>query len=331
MSINLEQVKKELGNYFRTNNKVVREWVYREAQVSKYMRTLTRVKGKFPAQHSVTDHVIQGFASVWNALGTTTFKTNELVNYHQKVNFEIVPADILNSWLAELYQENMKPADMPISKYIAEKELGPKVVEDIEILSGDGVYDNTKLGQFGYSMNGLKKILADGIANVDNPMYRIKLNALQDNNIVAEVTSFERAIPTKVRKSLKYIFMSTSNLERYILDYENKFGANTNYTAENGMKTRLGKRTIVGLDCLDGSDLIFATPEDNFLKLIDIFDAPQVTDVQTLDYKVKIFMEFWLGYGFWINQLVMVSVYTGTSTGLASGSDGTDNNQLYYA
>jgi hypothetical protein len=88
-------------------------------------------------------------------------------------------------------------------------------------------------------------------------------------------------------------------------------------------KTRLGKRTIVGLDNLN-DDTIFSTPDGNMLKLTDIFDFPQVTDIQKADYKLKIFMEFWLGYGFWVNQWVFVST---TSAGSGLGAQ----NSTYYS
>ncbi len=321
LGIDITQIATELGAYFRVNNKEVVQMVYQEAQVAKYMRVITKVKGRFPASHSVSTNVIQGFTTTWAPLGITKFKVNELTAYHQKVNFEIVPADILNTWLAELYTEGQTPEQQPISQYIAQKELYPKVVSDIEYLSGHGAYDAADLGTFGKSMNGLHAILTTGRTDTKNPMYVVGMNALTDTNIVDEVTNFERKIPTNVRRFVTKIFMSTANLERYMLAYENTFGRNINFTADQEMKTRLGKRVIIGLDCLNGYDDIFATPDNNFLKLIDVFDAPAVTDVQRLDYKVKIFMEFWLGIGFWMNQMVIVNTTVGSGSGLNTDND----------
>ncbi len=314
--IDLTAVANELGAYFRVNNKEVKNWVYQEAQAAQYMRTITKVKGKFPAFQSVTGNVIQGFTNVWNEIGTTTFKVNELVAYHQKVNFPIVPADVNNTWLAELDQENLTPAQKPISQYIAQNELKPRVVADLEYLIGNGSYDANNLGVFGKSMNGLITILQNGIVDPNNSMYAIPCDPLTDNTILNIVTLFERRIPMNVRNFVNKIYMSTYNKERYMLDYENQFGRFMQLSPDQALMTRTGRRQIIGLDCLNGSDFIFATPDNNFLKLIDSFDAPQVTDIQVLDYKVKIFMEFWLGVGFWSNQMVMVSVTNGSGSGL---------------
>jgi hypothetical protein len=322
--MNLDQIKTELGNYFRVNSKEVRAMVYQAPQLASYTRPITKVKGKFPAIHSVTGHVVQGFAAVWNEIGETKLRVNELVNFHQKVNFPIVPSELEGSWLAELDQLDLKVEQRPISQYIMEQELKPRVLADIEDLSGNGVYDANDISTYGKSMNGLKKILADGVANADNSMYKIPLAAITPTNIVAQVEIFEDLIPLTVRKFINKIFMSTKNRDRYMKNYRDSFGRNFDYTKNQAVMTYTGMREIVGLDCLNGSDVIFATPDSNFLQLKDLVEPPTVTDIQVLDYKVKVFMEFWLGYGFWMNQLVICSVTAGSGSGLTS------DNETYY-
>jgi hypothetical protein len=323
--MNLDQIKTELGNYFRVNSKEVRAMVYQEPQLAKYTRPITKVKGKFPAIHSVTGHVVQGFAAVWAELGETKMRVNELVNYHMKVNFPIIPSEIEGSWLAELDQLNLKPEQRPISQYIMEQELKPRVLADIEDLSCNGVYDANQIGTYGYAMNGLKKILSDGVANATNSMYKVPLAAITPTNIVGEVEKFEDLIPVTVRSFITKIYMSTKNRDRYLKNYRDNFGRNVDFKKGDAVMTYTGEREIIGLNCLNGSDVIFATPDSNFLQLKDLVEAPTVTDIQVLDYKVKVFMEFWLGYGFWMNQLVICSVTAGSGSGL------TTDNETYFS
>ena len=89
--------------------------------------------------------MVQGFGTDWNELGAMQIEHKILKNYHQKVNFAIVPAEILSSYWAELYAEDKKPEDMPISKYIIENELLPKVIDNLATLSVKGVYDPARL------------------------------------------------------------------------------------------------------------------------------------------------------------------------------------------
>src|SRR5690606_18127748 len=144
------------------------------------------------------------------------------------------------------------------------------------------------------------------------------------SNIVDQVTDFERKLPSLLKSKVKKIFMSENNVERYILDYEDKFGQNK--FQNNALKTRLGKREIVAIPFMETDD-IFTTTENNFVRLIDVFDGkPAITDVQKQDYKVKIFMEFWKGYDFLINELVVMANFSDTTYGLGSQA----LNQKYY-
>ena len=225
-----------------------------------------------------------------------------------------------------MYAEGKDLKDMPISKYIIETELMPKVVDNLQYLSVNGVYDAARLKEFGFSMNGIVQLLADMTAEdvTGNPCFMIPLSALTDTNIVSQVTAFERALPSKFKGQIKKIFMSENNAERYILDYEDKFGQNK--FQNDVLKTRLGKRVIVGLPGAD-DDFIFATTENNFRNLSDMIEnPPQITDIQKQDYTLKIFMEWEKGYDFLINQAVMVANYADARYGLGS----TELNQKYY-
>jgi hypothetical protein len=330
-TININDVVKEVNTYLAHNPTLISVAINRaESVLDKHTKPLTKIKGQFPQGHTLLSNVVQGFSSAgFNELGAAQIEHKILKNYHQKVNFALVPADILSSYWADLYTTGQKPEDMPIAKYIIENELLPKVIDNLATLSVKGVYDPARLAEFGFSMNGIEQILTDMLAQnpataTDHTPFRIPLNALTDVNMVGEITAFERGLPSKTKSKVKKIFMSENNVERYILDYEEKFGQNK--FQNDALKTRLGKREIIGIPGMD-SDLIFATTEDNFRRLIDVFDgAPAVSDVQKENYKVKIFMEFWKGYDFLINQLVYVSNFTNATKGLGS----TALNQKYY-
>jgi len=316
-----------LGAFCRTNNKEIRQGAYQKSVTAKEMKTVPSVKGKFPAFRSITGHVTQAFTSVWTPLGITKFLVNELKNYRQKVNYAFKPDDINASWLAFLYDESKKPADMPLSAYLINQELMPKVVADREILLCQGKYDAANPQKFGASMDGIATQLAVGMAPGSlNPVYQIPFVDITVGNITDQIEQFELGIPEPLKSLLPKVYMSTSNTEKYRLDYFKKYGVYPSYTPEQGMRTVVGNRQIVGLPGLNGTDVIFATPPDNFVRTIDLNDEPVITDIQALDYDVKVFMEWWEGANFWTNQLVVAAAVGGTVTGL--GSDAA--NQEYF-
>ncbi|WP_421811739.1 hypothetical protein [Flagellimonas sp.] len=325
----IDDVVKEVNTYLAHNPDLISASINRaESVLDKHTTPLTKVKGKFPQGSTILSNVVQGFEDVWNELGAMQIDHKILMNYHQKVNFAINPSDILGSYWAHLYAENITREDMPISKYIVEQELLPKVIDDLAFLEIKGVYDANDLATFGKSMNGIEAILAGLLTEVPgtgHTPFKIPLSALTDTNIVDQVTLFERQIPSKIKSKIKKIFMSENNYERYVLQYEEQFGQNQ--FQKDAMKTRLGKREIVALPGMDTDD-IFATPDVNFKRLIDVFDGkPAVTDIQKQDYKVKFFMEFWKGYDFMINEMVLMANYADAEYGLGS----TPLNQKYYS
>ncbi len=324
--MDLSQVKTELGSYWRKNVSIIRGWVYKEADIIKYLNPLTKVKGKYPAFHIIMGHLVQGFQAEWAALGTVKIKANQLQSFHHKVNVPIVPSEVEGSWLAELNNKNLTPIQRPISQYIMEMAIKPAVIQDIEELLIDGVYDEDRLDEFGFSMNGLKEVLRLGKIDTSNPMYRMLLSAVPTaDNIVDVVLEFEQKIPRKLKKKLTRIYMDQKLADDYWLKFNELYGAHFLTKEQDAIRTRLRKLEIVALD-MEGSTDIFTTPNENFLLLTDDLDGngPKITDIQIQDYTVKIFMEWFMGIGFWTNQMVLVSQYTGEGSGLASGDEDTE-------
>lgn len=325
-TISVQDVQKELNEYIKSNTDVVAAGVYAdEITINKYCKTLTAIKGKYPAFHSILTRVVQGFKAEWQELGEAQFKHKMMQNFHQKVNYPVVPSEILNSWLAELYTEGKTAADHPISKYIM-NELMLKVIDDLEDLSQLGEYDEDHFdGEFGTSLDGIAKQVENALANSTHPAYRIPLTAITPENILDEIKKFEKALPKKTRRKCKQIFMSDTQMLEFADQYEQTYGTKVTYKDDDTIKTPLTKMEIVGLPFIPDS-LIFTTVPGNMVRLIDIFDKPTVTDVQILDYKLKVFMEFWLGYDFLINQLLYVAVYDGGAKGLRNSTQ----MKLYY-
>lgn len=327
--LTIDDIVKDAGTYLPANTKIIAASVNQmDIDLDAHTTAITKVKGLYPQGSMLVTNVVQGFSANWNDMGALQIDSKTLKNYRHKVNFGFTPDQVQGSYWAYLYQEGLSPEEMPITKYVVEQMLLPKVTDDCATLSVKGVYNGAALGTFGNAMNGIEKIILDlfaGVPGTDHTPFKVPVTALTDTNIVDQVTVFERNIPEKLKGKVKKIFMSHSNKERYILQYEEQFGQNT-MVNQNKTTTRLGGREIVGLKQMTTDDM-FATIEGNFVRLVDFFDGkPAITDVQKQDYKVKYFMEWWKGYDFLVNELVLVANYTDAEYGLGS----TELNQKYY-
>lgn len=325
-TINVQDVKKEIGEFVENNKDIVSAGVYSdEIALNKHCVTITSINGKFPSFHQIMGHVVQGFKPQWQKLGEAEFKHKILQNFRQKVNFEIIPDEVLNTWLAELFIEGKTKEEHPISKKIME-DLMKKVVDDLDDLSQSGEFDPANAsGQFGKSLDGIATAIVKALADLKHPAFKIPLAVITDANRIDQIKKFEYGLPKKTRKKVKKLFMSTTNQMKYADAYEKEYGTKVTYKDNDTIKTPLTKLEIVGLDSIP-DDLYFAPVEGVMARLIDVFDKPQVTDIQVLDYVLKIFMDWFLGYDFLINELVYVAVFDDSDRGLGNAV----LNELYY-
>jgi hypothetical protein len=327
-TILVESIKAELDQYIANNQNVISAGVYAgDVQLDKYCKTVSKIKGKYPVYHKILTRVVQGFKAEWQSLGEMQFNAKVVQNFRQKVNYPILVDDIYNSWLSDLKIEGKSPDEQPVTKVIIE-ELVAKIVDDLSDLSVSAVYDAANAdGQFGASLNGINNVITLGLANTTHPFYRIPVPAITTANVVDGFKTFERTIPKKVRKKVKYVFCSPDIALMYGDAIVEKYGDHTTYNENRMTTTETYKFGIVALDGLPDNRL-FSFADENMLKLIDVFDnPPAITSTQIQDYLLKLFMEFHLGYDFAINELVFVMDNEGTAV---AGLQNNVKNAKYY-
>lgn len=283
------------------------------SSLDKYATVISAVQGGYEVIHTIMTHVIQGFEPEWNALGELKLKSKDLKNFHMKVNYPVVPAQIIGTVIGELYQQGVKDPKMKdITKKVIEM-LKANVKDDAELLSFYGKYDASRLDEFGFAMDGINTLIAAMLA--DGSGYKIPIKPITESNAVEELRSFERQFPLIFKNKIKEIHVSENVGEMYQIDYSNTYGQNPSYKEDDCYKSPLGKRKIVTHP--DQADnIVWASIDGNFLKLIDVLKEAEITDIQVQDYLVKIFMEFWNGYGYIFNEAVCVANFKDSEKGL---------------
>lgn len=326
MSVNIDQILEETKRFAAQNPKVLQAAVMsNEITLNKRARLVTKVRGEFPSVVSLMGHVVQQFSTSWTETADVQFRGKVLKNYHQKVNFAFTPAEVLGSWVEQKYDEGVELKDKEISKHVMTL-LGKKIISDVNYLSIRGVYNAATPTVFGASMNGMNTIDTLMLANTDNPCFKIPTDVIDDTNIMDVVLAFEKAIPEMYKNAILEIEMSVTNAQNYKLLYEDAFGKNIDYNGDKGMRTRLGNRKIVATAGMPNT-YVKATVDGNLIRLTDVIENPAtITDVQKLDYKIKVFGEFTLGYDYAVNELVLISDPVGSVRGLGN----TALNKLYY-
>src|SRR5690606_2654327 len=132
-TIDVADLREEFGTYLNNqrNLDLVRQ-IMVEFTTAKYMTTVLATTEWRAVQGLITS-VVQQFTPVWTPLGKTKFKPLTIKNRRHKINFPIIPAEVLDAYLFYLYDESLAPDQMPITKYITEQMLKPQILTDIEL------------------------------------------------------------------------------------------------------------------------------------------------------------------------------------------------------
>ena len=287
-------------------------------------KPLAKVKGNWSFPSILMTNLLQAFSDTWTQYGKAQFVNKTAKNYHLKVNFGINPYDIYGSWAEELYEEDKKPNEMPISKYLVNM-LGSKITSELAIASIVSVYDPAQVGSatpdLTKIMNGLNKTVSNIVADTTNPPFLIPLDVSLASDPVAKVNAFERALPTT---SVTDILVPLDLFFDYIEERETPANEVIDYNAGYRRKTKYG-RNLIGVP---GLTKMIAWVDGNLFRLYDRKDNPaQIDDVQVQDYLMKIFIQFHLGYDFAINQYLFVETQ---DAGKVRGLNNSTQNKLFY-
>lgn len=278
--------------------------------------------------------VSQQFTPKWTPKGTAKFTPLRIPYRRHKINVLINPTDVIKSWLLFLYEQGKTLAEMPVTRYIIENHILPRVSQDITMaMLGKGkfvekAWNSVSDGDAGdaakNSMDGFETILVEGKSDPTKKFnyFRGAVNLVgkTDAEIYAAVDAFARQL-SGVFVNLPYIFCSDQILEAYVRGDYAANGKYTGVTMEGG-SIRFSTVHLVPLKSMYNSPILFATPIQNFIELVDYSKAEScITKIEEANYDVKIFGEYSLSVGFKIQEAVFAYVPDGYTPVSAVNSD----------
>ncbi len=294
----------------------------------------------YKAAESLITEVSQAFTPVWTPKGKASFRPIAIPYRRHKINVTFKPADIIKSWLTYLYEQGKTPMEQPVTKYIVEQLIMPKVSDDVtRIMLGKGKYSEPSSsaaeGDAGTSavssMDGIETILADDKAATTRKFNHYK-NAQNPFDLTGQalldyVGGYAKAI-SKYFVNKPLIYCSEEFLEHY---QSQDFAVNGKYTGQSvGNSIRFSGFSFQPMKCMYGSPILFATPKANLTMLVDYASAGNcVNKIEEHHYDVDIIGEYSLSVGFKIADAVFAAVpdnYTPSTSviGNSPASDDTD-------
>ena len=286
---------------------------------AKYM---TRIQSNtdYIASAAIFSEVAQQFTSKWTPKGTAKFTPIRIPYRRHKINVTFNPADVIKSWLLWMYEQGKTPAEMPITKYLVEEHILPKVLDDITLsMIGKGKFVEVNAGDVRdgdagtpakQAMDGYETILVEGLKDSNCKINYLRTakdyRTLSDEALLKYVDSFVDNISGQFAKAVT-IFCSEQFKTRY---KRADFAVNGKYTGiEAGDTIRFTNFRLVTLESMYNSPILFATPQANFVELVDYSRAENcINRIENSNYDVKVFGEFSLSVGFKIAEAVFAAV-----------------------
>lgn len=313
MAINKTDIVIEYGAYYIAggqNEQRLKRLLLFGRETTKYATQVKTDDTVYRLAKSTISSLVQSFQKSFTPKGDVTFTPNPIQLFKLKVDMEVYPDDIEDSWLGFLASNSLTRKDWPLVRYILESHAFGKISEDMELNEYyKGVYEAPvagTAGTSGKSMDGLKVIL--GKDNIN----RLTMDALNASTIYDQVeNAFEQI--SEVYQNTEMIVAMAPKWARAFLKDKRTLGYYT-IDGANKIDNRLdfAPAAVVGLPSMINTNDIFITTKSNFLHITKKGENAAKVNVEEAKRCVSVMTDWWEGLGFGINELVWTNVPAST-------------------
>ncbi len=316
--ITINDIVTEYGSFYIPGNGNTNNLIRLQKQPTKtteYATPIITDATVYRAPQAYLEEIIQPWQSQYTAKGGVTFKPNDIPTYKIKIDTEFSP-DVLEESYLGFYTKLSEPdrAKWPFIRWFIEIYVLQQQKDDLETkVYGKGVYKAPQPGVAGKaseSMDGLVKIIKDGLAGTKTPHSLMKPVAL--SNPISRTTAFDcveefmENIDELLLERKMILGCDPKILRWYFKDKRDTHGNNSNYDDKNAKRIDDYDNVIwAPMPSLIGTGLMFATPESNF---VHIRPKKQMNPIRTESAKrqVSVMGDWREGLGFLFNEIVYV-------------------------
>lgn len=328
-TIETTELQKEFGKYVSSERLEILKGLMGATESTKYMSTIVTDKTEVRAQQAAIDSVLQQFVPKWTPKGKSKFTPLTIKNYKCKINVPITPSDIMEDILGYLYDEDLKPEDMPVVKYILYQLIFPKLNEEREIALAIGEFKETSAVNDGDDATDANDVMDGYItqlkklkkANNKEVTWLLDGEKLADATLVAQIEKAVDEVKPLYKNKAMFIHADPDLVTRYGKAYRKLYPWLKNEDGEK-IKVDFSKFTFVPLEGMRGTGVFFITPKENFKHLRSKDPQNAKVWMQGENYDVKIFAEWWEATGFWLAEAIFAYLPPEEAAESSSSSSG---------
>ena len=315
-TIQLNELKSAFGTYIGSSQKDILRLLTQPTVSEKFMTTVASADLLYRASKAVIDDLVQGFQKGWTPKGNAKFTPLSIPQRRHKFDIEFYPDEVFDTWVGFLTNESSERKSWGISKYILEMLVIPKILENRELkLIAKGKYEEPVPGTpqaVGFSMDGFLTILEEKRAAGTSNINFISLADLTPANIFDQIEKFAEGIGVLYKDMPLNVYLSRSWYTAYHKKRRDLHGQDNNYDGARDIIEGTNM-TLTPLPSMAGSNVIFTTPKENFIRLINRNKGASRISVEAVDRMLKIFADWHESVGFGIEEAIFAYVPTEAS------------------
>ena len=306
----------EFGAYYQKNGQGVKD-IYRKLRygtvTEQLFKKINTVDTKKDIVEAVHDRVVQPYQSAFTPISSLEFKPHTIPLYKVKIDLELLPDELIETWVAFLEGEGIDRKSWPFVKWYIANEVLPQSLEDWEM---NEVFAGVKAaiipgtaGAAGTSTNGIKKIINDHITAGDITTIATGALSSDPETFVGQIESFMEAISKLYWKKKMKLAMNEDRHQLFLRGMDLKY--NVNFLKQADMeRVRFFKASVFACPSMVGSDKIWCTPQGNAVCYVKYGQNGNRVDVKNSGANpraLQIYTDWYKGLGFLVPGLVFTN------------------------
>jgi len=250
--------------------------------------------------------VVQAFQKQWTPKGDLAFTPNPIQLFKMKVDLEIYPDDIDETWLGFLASNGLSRKEWPLIRYIMEEHLPQRIDHDLETKAYyKGVFQTPTPGTAGAAenaMNGLKVLLQSNNVN------HLTMPTLDPATIYDWMETFYENIAEEYQETPMVIGVAPKWYRAFLKDKRTLGYYDISSPGQINNTLDFSPARVLPLPSMIGTDDVWATPQSNYLHVTKRGENAIKFKVEEYRRNVSILTDWFEGLGFGMNGIVWTNV-----------------------
>ncbi len=313
MSITTSAIVQEYGAYYidaGQNKKRILMMLSQGREITGFATPIKTDDTIFRLANATFRTLVQPFQKTFTQKGGVDIVPVEIRTYRFKIDDEFMPDELYATWLGFLTQKSVDRKDWPFVKWLIEVYYARQIDQDMELNEYyKGIYQPPVIGQpgaDGTGMNGLKKLIVDGV-NIGK-INSINIGALDKATIFDQVESFTDSIAEVYQGIKMNVFMSRYWYKKYLQDKRAQSFYQRTSDADIDGSIDFTPLDVKPLASMVGTSDMFCTPVQNFLHISPATLTKNMFKLEESKRSVAVMADWSEGLGFGINEVVWTNI-----------------------